>query len=212
MASTRSASSFCVLLVDGDARTREMYAIALTAAGFVVLHAGDGVEALRCASKSRPDVIATDVQIPGMDGMTLMSCLQGDVRTAGIPVIVVTATREVASRVGTAVRPAAFLTKPCPPGVLVAEVSRLIDVAHPSYPLAAARLMEHTRLQACTLRLRQKHATLHRDRAPFDVLDHHEHLEALRKHRAALLTHKHRLRVTARIRFRTPPPLAPRPA
>jgi two-component system chemotaxis response regulator CheY len=200
-----------VLLVDGDADTREMYALALTAAGFVVLHARDGADALRCASKSRPDVIVTDVQLPRMDGVTLMSCLQADVRTAGIPVIVVTAIGDVATRVRTAsASAAAFLPKPCPPDVLVAEVSRLIDVAHPSYPLAAARLMEHTRLQACTLRLRQKHATLHRDRAPFDVLDHHEHLEALRKHRAALLAHKHRLRMTGPSRLRTRQPSAPR--
>ena len=200
-----------VLLVDSDADTREMYAVALTAAGFVALHARDGADALRCASKSRPDVIVTDVQLPRMDGVTLMSCLQADVRTAGIPVIVVTAIGDVATRVRTAsAGAAAFLPKPCPPDVLVAEVSRLIDVAHPSYPLAAAGLIEHTRLQACTVRLRQKHATLHRDRAPFDVLDHHEHLVALRKHRAALLTHKHRLRITHPIRVRTRQPGAPR--
>jgi two-component system chemotaxis response regulator CheY len=209
MAPTRSARSFCVLLVDGDGDTREKCAVALTAAGFVVIHAGDGAVALRCASKSRPDVIVTDVQLPRMDGVTLISCLQGDVRTAGIPVIVVTASGDVPARVRTGPA-AAFLPKPCPPDVLVTEVSRLIDVAHPSYPLAAAGLMEHTRLQACTVRLRQKHATLHRDRTPFDVLDHHEHLDALRKHRAALLTHKHRLRITRPIRLGTRQPSAAR--
>ena len=197
MAPSRSAGSFSVLIVDASVETRATYAVALTEAGFVVLQACDGLDALHSAATSRPDVIVTDVPIPRIDGVTLMSCLQADLRTAGIPVIVVTGSGDARTRArATSGGAAAFLLKPCLPDVIVSEVSRLMDVAHPSYPLAVARALEHTRLHECTTRLRQRHTALHRDRAPFDVLDHHEHLEALRKHRAALLTHKHRLRKT----------------
>jgi CheY-like chemotaxis protein len=68
-----------------------------------------------------------DVSIPGMDGWTVTRSLKGGKDTARIPVIVITAhafpeDRERAREVGCD----AFLTKPCEPSVVLAEVRRLV--------------------------------------------------------------------------------------
>jgi two-component system chemotaxis response regulator CheY len=193
VALTRSANLFSVLLVEDDADARAIYASALTAARFLVMHAADGLEALSAATKYLPDAIVTELQVRQIDGLSLVSCLHANLRTASIPVIVLTSemdTRIAAPGGGAAV----LLSKPCLPGVLVSEVSRLIDAAHPSYSVAAARQIEHARLHESTKRLSQNHAALSRDRAVFDVLNHHHHVDELRKHLVALAAHKHRLR------------------
>jgi DNA-binding response OmpR family regulator len=208
VALTRSANLFSVLLVEDDADARARYGGALSAARFLVMHAADGLEALSAATKYLPDVIVTEVQVRKIDGLSLISCLQANLRTASIPVIVLAG--EVATRTSApGAGPAALLLKPFVPGVLVSEVARLIDVAHPSYPVGEARRIEHTRLHECTKRLRQNHLALRRDRAAFDVLTHHRHLDQLRRHLMALAAHKHRLRKAplhqAGIPFRTAP-------
>jgi DNA-binding response OmpR family regulator len=193
VALTRTANLFSVLLVEDDADARARYGGALTAARFLVMHAADGLEALGAATKYLPDVIVTEAGVQKIDGLSLISCLQANLRTASIPVIVLSgeaATRAPAPGAG----PAAVLLKPFVPGVLVSEVTRLIDVAHPSYPIEAARQIEHERLHECTSRLRQNHLALRRDHAAFDVLDHHRHLDQLRQHLTALAAHKRRLR------------------
>jgi two-component system chemotaxis response regulator CheY len=192
VARTQSASLFSVLLVEDDESARVKYGLALTAARFLVMHAADGLEALNAATEYLPDAIVTGMQVPKIDGLSLVSCLQATLRTAAIPVIVLTA--DVHTRTSAAGGAAVFLSDPCPPDVLVSEVSRLIDVAHPLYPRGPARQIEHARLHECTKRLSQNHAALRPDRAAFDVLNHHRHLDELRKHLAALATHKLRLR------------------
>ena len=131
MALTRSANSFSVLLVEDDADARASYGGALTAARFLVMHAAEGLEALSAATKYLPDLIITEALVRNIDGLSLISCLQANPRTASIPVIVLTGDVETrASAAGGG--PAALLLKPCVPDVLVAEAARLIDVAHPS--------------------------------------------------------------------------------
>ena len=208
MALNRSASTFSVLLVGNDDDTRAAYGRALAAARFAVMQASDGLEALAATTKYLPDVIVTDTPVRKIDALALISCLQASVRTAGIPVLVLTGDTQTLTAAAAATG-AAFLTKPCPPDVVVSEVSRLIDAAHPSYPRAAAMQFEHARLQECTSRLMQSHAALRRERAVFDVLDHHEHLDALRRHLAALATHRHRLRKSRRQPAGSPPRPAP---
>lgn len=208
MALNRSASIFSVLLVGDDADTRAVYGRALAAARFAVMLAADGLEALAATTKYLPDVIVTDTPVRKIDALALISCLQASVRTAGIPVLVLTGDTQPPAAAAAATA-AAFLAKPCPPDILVSEVSRLIDVAHPSYPRAAAMQFEHARLQECTNRLMQSHAALRRERAVFDALDHHDHLDALRRHLAALAMHRHRLRRSPRQPAGVPPRRAP---
>jgi signal transduction histidine kinase len=61
----------CVLLVEDNAATRETLAELLEDEGYRVLPAGDGRSALELAAKEQPEVILTDIGLPGMDGFTL---------------------------------------------------------------------------------------------------------------------------------------------
>jgi two-component system chemotaxis response regulator CheY len=61
-----------ILAVDDSPSMRQMVSIALTGAGYEVEQACDGVEALAIAQKSRFDLVITDVNMPNMDGITLV--------------------------------------------------------------------------------------------------------------------------------------------
>jgi hypothetical protein len=60
-----------ILVVDDDAAMRSMIARALTGDGHAVTEAGDGEAALEVLGKSAFALLVTDVQMPGMDGLTL---------------------------------------------------------------------------------------------------------------------------------------------
>jgi len=67
-----------------------MYADWLTEAGFRVDQAHNGLQALERAFDSRPHVVVTDLNIPGIDGFELTRRLKQDVRTRDVPVLAVT--------------------------------------------------------------------------------------------------------------------------
>jgi two-component system chemotaxis sensor kinase CheA len=77
-----------VLLVDDAPFFRNMLAPVLKAAGYAVVSAASGEEALALVSNGRRfDVVITDIEMPGMDGFALASALRGNPRTAEIPII-----------------------------------------------------------------------------------------------------------------------------
>lgn len=130
--SNPACPSVSVLIVDDSADTREMYACAFTHAGFQVLQADNGADALSRAVDALPAVIVTDLSMPRIDGLELMARIRTHPRTSQIPVIVVSGwvDADVSQR---AVRAgaAAFLVKPCSPESLIEEVRRTCaQVAH----------------------------------------------------------------------------------
>jgi DNA-binding response OmpR family regulator len=77
-----------VLVVDDDADTRELIALVLSQAGYDVDDAADGFAALAKVSRYRPDLVLTDLRMPGMHGVDLLQRIRrihGDV-----PVIIAT--------------------------------------------------------------------------------------------------------------------------
>jgi CheY-like chemotaxis protein len=68
---TPSGGPLCVLVVDDDPDTAESLAEVLTLCGFPTSAATDGESALRAAMSNPPDVIFTDLAMPGMDGFEL---------------------------------------------------------------------------------------------------------------------------------------------
>jgi two-component system NtrC family response regulator len=100
-----------VLLVDDDKNFRRVTAYALEESGFQVSTAANGVEALDSLSRSSPDVILCDLNMPVMDGLTFLGELKS--RAIDIPVVVVTAYGSIESAVE-AMRAGAFnyVTKP----------------------------------------------------------------------------------------------------
>src|SRR5262245_16325888 len=117
-----------VLLVQDDQSGRRMYADWLTHAGFRVDQAHNGLQALERAFDSRPHVVVTDLNIPGIDGFELTRRLRQDSRTSDIPVIAVTGYAAFASDPGRARRAGCdpVLPKPCSPVDLETAIRELI--------------------------------------------------------------------------------------
>ena len=118
-----------VLLVEDDREGRRMYAEWLTHAGFRVDEAHNGLQALERALDLAPDVVVTDLNIPGIDGFELTRRLRHDPRTREIPVLAVTGYAAFASDPGRARRAGcdAVLPKPCTPDDLETAIRALIE-------------------------------------------------------------------------------------
>jgi two-component system, cell cycle response regulator DivK len=119
-----------VLLVDDYPDAREMYSEYLQFSGFDVVEATNGMEALKSAVESSPDIILMDLSLPVMDGWEATRRLKADERTASIPVVALTGhalagISEGAKRAGCD----AFVTKPCLPEDLVKEIRRILDAS-----------------------------------------------------------------------------------
>src|SRR4051812_23067848 len=79
-----------VLFVDRDEDSRAMYAQYMRSENWTVEEAADGPEALAKALALRPDVIVTEIRLPGIDGFELCKLLRADFATRLVPIVVVT--------------------------------------------------------------------------------------------------------------------------
>jgi CheY-like chemotaxis protein len=79
-----------VLVVDDDPAARDLLSTNLKDAGYRLVHAASGEEALSLAHKLRPDAITLDVMMPKPDGWEVLSALKADAELRDIPVVMVT--------------------------------------------------------------------------------------------------------------------------
>jgi CheY-like chemotaxis protein len=86
----RNARPTRILVVDDDAPLREILRDMLEGERYAVDAAADGQEALALVYRERPDLIITDLQMPGLDGLELLRKLRRDLATCQIPVIFLT--------------------------------------------------------------------------------------------------------------------------
>jgi two-component system, cell cycle response regulator DivK len=119
-----------VLLVEDDPLAREGYAEFLETGGFRVTQCGTAEDAYSRTMELVPDVVVTDIALPGRDGFSLAADLRVQVRTRAIPVVAMTAywasdVRERADRAGMTT----ILMKPCQPDHLIAELRRVLERA-----------------------------------------------------------------------------------
>jgi len=84
-------TSQVVLLVEDNERNLKLARDVLEYAGFTVLVATTGEEAVATARSACPDVILMDLQLPGIDGHAALSLLRADSTTWDIPVVALTA-------------------------------------------------------------------------------------------------------------------------
>ena len=112
-----------ILVVDDEARVREMIEFRLRQYGFDVIQAADGREALAVASKEQPDLVLLDVMMPELDGFQVCSRLKQHEATQHIPVVMLTAKAE-AKDVTRAFNSGAvdYVVKPYDPVVLQQKV------------------------------------------------------------------------------------------
>jgi two-component system cell cycle response regulator DivK len=80
-----------VLIVDDDPDQHTVCGVFLEHAGYAVLHAFDGQEAVEMARLHQPGVVLMDIRMPRMDGITARRALAADPATAAIPVVAVSA-------------------------------------------------------------------------------------------------------------------------
>jgi two-component system cell cycle response regulator DivK len=80
-----------ILIVDDNEQNSKLARDVLRAAGFRTIEAVTGADAVARATDDRPDVILMDIRLPDMDGAVVARRLKGDPRTAGIPVVALTA-------------------------------------------------------------------------------------------------------------------------
>lgn len=80
-----------VLIVDDNATNLKLARVVLTTAGYDARTAVDAASALETLKTFKPQVILMDIQMPGMDGLTLTRRLKGDPATRDIAVIALTA-------------------------------------------------------------------------------------------------------------------------
>jgi DNA-binding response OmpR family regulator len=84
-----------ILLIDDDVKILKLVEIRLKAYGFEVVSAASGTQGLEKAKSEGPDVILLDIMMPDMDGYEVMEKLKKDEDTKAIPVIMLTAKREI---------------------------------------------------------------------------------------------------------------------
>ncbi len=115
-----------ILVVDDEASARSGLEKLLKQSGYEVRSAADGVLALEVAAESAPDVVVTDLKMPNMDGMTLLSKLRE--QDPELPVIVTTAFGDVSNAVEAMRKGAAdFITKPIDFDVLSVAIERALE-------------------------------------------------------------------------------------
>ena len=116
-----------LLVVDDDARLRDLLRRYLTDQGFRVTTAGDAAEARRKLHSIAFDLLVLDVMMPGEDGFTLTASLRESSR---IPILLLTAKTEGADRIDGLERGADdYLTKPFEPRELVLRIRNILQRA-----------------------------------------------------------------------------------
>jgi DNA-binding NarL/FixJ family response regulator len=116
-----------LLVVDDEPNLLRAVAACLKAGGYDVSTARSGREALLQLAGAVPDLIVSDIRMPGMDGYQLARQLRGSPRTALVPVVFLTAKDETADRIeGFRAGVDAYLTKPFEPEELIAVVNGIL--------------------------------------------------------------------------------------
>ncbi|TVP68566.1 MAG: response regulator [Nitriliruptor sp.] len=116
-----------ILVADDDEDIRAYLEVTLQLAGFEVLLATDGAQALTTARTEHPDVVVLDVMMPNLDGIEALRQMREDPRTSHLPVMLLTARVQTGDAItGLDAGADDYLTKPFDPDELVARVRAAI--------------------------------------------------------------------------------------
>lgn len=113
-----------ILIVEDHPTMREALRLVLEREDLEIVEASDGTAALASARSSPPDVVLLDLHIPGTPGEDVLAALKSDPATAGVRVIVVTATGEEGRARAMEAGADAYFTKPFSPTALLQAVEQ----------------------------------------------------------------------------------------
>jgi two-component system chemotaxis response regulator CheY len=116
-----------ILAVDDSPSMRDMVRIALSSAGFQVSQACDGVEALELARQQAFDLVLSDVNMPNMDGISLIRALRAESAYKHTPILMLTTeSSPERKREGKEAGATGWIVKPFDPAMLVATMQRVL--------------------------------------------------------------------------------------
>ncbi len=121
-----------VLIVDDSASIRQVQKVVLSGAGYEVIEAVDGKDALAKLAGQPVHLILTDLNMPNLDGVSLIRAVRRDVAHRLTPVIMVTTESQDSKKAeGKAAGATGWIVKPFTPEQLVAVAKKVIGVAAP---------------------------------------------------------------------------------
>lgn len=116
-----------ILAVDDSGSLRQMLAFSLKAAGYSVIEAVDGQDGLNKAKRQSVDLVLTDQNMPGMDGLSLIKALRGMKNYQTVPILMLTTESGSDMKAqGKAAGASGWLVKPFDPVRLTEVVKKLI--------------------------------------------------------------------------------------
>ena len=120
-----------ILIVDDEEDILTLLEYNLENAGFKVISADDGPEAIELAKKEKPALIILDIMLPSMEGTEVCKAIKRDDATSHIPIIMLTAKGEEVDRiVGLELGADDYITKPFSPRELVLRVKAVLKRGH----------------------------------------------------------------------------------
>ncbi len=116
-----------ILVADDEPDVLSLVSLNLQRAGFEVLKASDGEQALRLAREEEPALVVLDLMMPGLSGLEVAKLLKREVQTSRIPVLMLTAKSEEVDRiVGLELGADDYVTKPFSPREIVLRVQSIL--------------------------------------------------------------------------------------
>jgi two-component system chemotaxis response regulator CheY len=123
-----------IMVVDDSPTVVKFVSFTLRSAGYKVLAACDGMDALEKLSSSERDVdlIITDLNMPNVDGYEFIKTVRENQRYKNVPIVILSSEgEEQDKRLGEDVGASSYLVKPFKPDILLAEVSRYLKAKQP---------------------------------------------------------------------------------
>jgi two-component system chemotaxis response regulator CheY len=115
------------LIVDDSASMRQLIAFTIKDAGYDVLLAENGTDALEKLSRVKIDVVITDLNMPEMDGITFIRELRGKADYKFVPIIMLTTeSQDAKKQEGRAAGASGWIVKPFSPSQLMAVVNKFV--------------------------------------------------------------------------------------
>ncbi|MEO3867744.1 response regulator transcription factor [Nonomuraea sp. B12E4] len=146
-----------LLVVDDEPNIRELFSASLRMAGFEVLTAAGGMEALRVAEESAPDLVMLDVMLPDLDGLAVAGRLRS--RGRRVPVLFVTAKDAPEDRIAGLRLGEDYVTKPFSLEEVIARIRAVLRRTRRGSP-------RPNRLQVADLELDEDNCEVFRDGVP----------------------------------------------
>lgn len=117
-----------ILIVEDEPEAVELIEFNLRQAGWEVISAADGAEALKKTRAANPDLIVLDLMLPEVDGLEVCKLLRRDPATAAVPILMLTAkAAEIDRVVGLELGADDYVTKPFSPRELVLRIRNLLQ-------------------------------------------------------------------------------------